>query len=96
MTQMSAGDRLGRGADVRGHQLSPGADVGVGWIRLRCRCGPGWTLSQCKGGQWIDSVQLQMWVGGGLGPGADVGGYGPSPVVIDERSPTMRMRAYRG
>ena len=75
------------------------------WTRLRCRCGLGWTradvgwgwtLSQCKGGQWIDSVQLQVWVGGGLGPGADVGGYEPSPVVIDERSPTMQMRAYRG
>jgi hypothetical protein len=40
-----------------------GADVG--WGR---------TLSRCKGGQGIDSVQfVQMWAGGGLGPGADVG-----------------------
>ncbi len=31
-----------------------------------------------------------MWVGGGLGPGADVGGYEPSPVVSDERSPKRR------
>jgi hypothetical protein len=52
-----------------------------------------WTLSQGRGGQGIDSVQLQMWVGGGLGPGADVGRYEPSPVVSDERSPKMHMRA---
>ena len=58
--------------------------------------GKGWTLSQCRGGQGIDSVQLQMWVEGGLGPVAEVGGYEPSPVVSDERSPRTQMRAYRG
>ena len=43
---------------------------------------------------WVgDSVQLQMWVAGGAGPGADVGGYEPSPVVSDERSPQAQMRA---
>jgi hypothetical protein len=54
--------------------------------------GGGRTLSRCRGGRGIDSVQLQMWVGGGggLGPGADVGGYEPSPVVSDERSPQCR------
>ena len=64
----------------------------------------GWTLSQCRGGQGIDSVPVQMWVrggispgadvggGGGLGPGADVGGYEPSPVVSDERSPKCTCR----
>jgi len=46
-----------------------------------------WTRSQGRGGQGIDSVQLQMWVGGGLGPGAEVGGYEPSPVMSEERSP---------
>ena len=59
----------------------------------RADVGRGWTLSQCKGGQEIDSVQLQMLVGGGLGPGAEVGGYEPSPVVSDERSPKTQMRA---
>ena len=39
---------------------------------------------------------MQMWVGGGLGPGADVGGYEPSPVVSDERCPKAQMRANRG
>jgi len=36
------------------------------------------------------------WVGGGVGPGADVGGYEPSPVVSDELSPKTQMRPYRG
>ena len=49
--------------------------------------GQRWTLSQGRCGRGIDSVQLQMWVGGGLGPGAEVGGYEPSPVVSEERSP---------
>ncbi len=48
------------------------------------------SLSQGRGGQGINSVQLQMWVGGGLGPGADVGEYEPSPVVSDARSPQRR------
>ena len=72
-------------------QISAGDGFGCG-----ADVGRGRTLSQGKGGQGIDSVQLLMWAGGGLGPGADVGGYEPSPVVIDERSPTMQMRAYRG
>jgi hypothetical protein len=72
-------------------QMSAGDGFGCG-----ADVGRGWTFSQCKGGQGIDSVQLQIWVGGGLGPGADVGGYEPSPVVSDERSPKMHMRAYRG
>ena len=73
-TQMSAGNGFGCGADVA----------------------QGWTLSQCKGGQGIGSVPLQMWVGGcvwaggGLGPGAEVDRYAPSPVVSDERSPKCR------
>jgi hypothetical protein len=52
-------------------------------------------LPQCRGGQGIDSVPVLMWVGGGLGPGADVGGNEPSPVV-SERSPKTQMRAHRG
>jgi hypothetical protein len=63
------------------------------WIRSRCRCGRG---TDSFAVQRIDSVQLQMWVGGRLSPGADVGRCEPSPVVSDERSPKMQMRAYRG
>ena len=59
-----------------GDRFGCGADVGKGWTR-----------SQGRGGRGIDSVQSQRWVGGGLGPGAEVGGYEPSPVVSDERSP---------
>ncbi len=63
-------------------QISAGDGFGCG-----AYVGRGWTLSHCKGGQGIDSVELKIWVGGGLGPGADVGGYEPSPVVSNERSP---------
>ncbi len=58
-----------------------------GWIRLRCRCGLG--MDSFAGQRW-DSVPVQMWVGGGLGPGAEVGGYEASPVVSDKRSPKRR------
>ena len=40
-------------------------------------------------------VPVQMWVRGGVGPGANVGWYEPSPVVSDERSPKTQMRACR-
>ena len=77
VTRMSAGDGFGCGADV-----------GWGWTLSQGRCGPGMdSFAVHRGGQGIDSVQLQMWAGGGLGPGADVGGYKPCPVVSDERSP---------
>ncbi len=41
-------------------------------------------------------VPVQMWAGGGVGPGADAGGNESSPVVSDERSPKTQLRAYRG
>jgi hypothetical protein len=39
-----------------------GCGADVGW---------GWTLSQGKGGQGIDSVPVQMWVGGGFSCGGE-------------------------
>ena len=42
----------------------------------RAEVGKGSTRSSCRCG-----------LGAGLGPGAEVGGYEPSPVVSDERSP---------
>jgi hypothetical protein len=49
------------------------------WTRLRCRCGRG-----------MDSLAVQRRARDRLGPGADVGGYEPSPVASDERSPKCR------
>jgi hypothetical protein len=67
-----------------GDGLGCGADVGWGWTLLQ------W----CKGGQGIDSVQLLMWVGGGVC--AEVGSCEPSPVVSNEHNPKTQVRAYRG
>ncbi len=61
-------------------QTSAGDGFGCG-----ADVGKGSTQSRCRCGR-----------GEGLGPGAEVGGYEPSPVVSDERSPKMQMRAYRG
>ena len=47
-------------------QMSAGDGFGCG-----ADVAQGWTLSQCKGGQGIDSVPLQMWVGV-CGPGVDL------------------------
>ena len=41
----------------------------------------------------MEWVPVQMWVGGGVGLGAEVGGYEPSPAGRDERSPKTQMRA---
>jgi hypothetical protein len=60
------------------------------WV---CVCGGGGTQSSCRCGWGVELVPVQMWVGGGVGPGADVGGYEPSPVVSDERCPKAQMRA---
>jgi len=54
--------------------------------------------------RWHSLATQCMWLqhsacglsGGGVGPGADVGGYEPSPVVSDEHSPKTQMRAYEG
>ena len=74
---------------------SGGTDVGGGWIRLRCRCGPGMDSFAVQ--RWardrlspIADVGGCVWAGGGLGPGAEVDRYAPSPVVSDERSPKCR------
>ena len=72
-----------RGAGVAQRSAADGFGCGAD-------VGKGWTRSQGRGGRGIDSVQLQMWGEGGLGPVAEVGGYEPSPVVSDERSPKCR------
>ena len=55
------------------------------------RLQPRWhsLATQCM---WLQHSACGWW-GGGVGPGADVGGYEPSPVVSDELSPKTQMRA---
>jgi hypothetical protein len=88
--------RGGQGIDLVPVQTWVGGGLVGDRLVRKAEVGGGRTLSRCRGGQGIDSVQLLKWVGVGLGPGADVGGYEPSPVVSDERSPKTQMRAYRG